>query len=794
MSCAMLARERAAAAVPKAKAASSSLWLDERDDSFELEADRAADGVVASGNTKPEWSLSRMIGGAPLQRKSSSCDSGNAGKSKECNEKETLQRPAAGLAVPSTTPSTVHEVLCSPGQPLDTATRAFFEPRFGHDFGNVRVHTDRRAQISAAAVNAQAYTVGTSIVFGDGMQRSTRKGNRLLGHELAHVVQQSVAVRAPANLTILNDAEAERQAEQAAEQVDAGDPVGQLNATAGPTIQREEESPKPAVAELNWFEKGLIEAAAAPALAMGETVHAMVKATLRGFLVEIKTQAPSRGAELWNHVKEAFAHPTEIGAFLLRYWWGLIKGVFSPITGLFDMAKMVDKLTLLGAQVLSSAWKRREELAADAANLGNNLAALGASARDAIATFRENPLQTVKALRPWFSSLEQDAVSAAESGGHKAGAVLIEQVGKPLPELGETAGEIIGTLLVNIVLLVFTDGIGNAITQISSKLGELCAFLSKFSKAAEMLGKIVAEVGELLGTAGAWISKAEAALAKVAETVLKPIAPLMAELGKLMGGLRSFLRKLLGVSEEAADAATEQFAGAAARDLGGPAAPQSPLSGPEPVVAPKVEKPVVAPKVEEPIVATKAEKPVVAEAAPSGKAGETGTQQDLGDLRQSARTDQDAAHALANRYKQMSDFELFRRFADEGDETAAAIIRQRFPSNEAALRKVLGSNYRPPHSATAILRRNGVEVSRQPLRSGNMTAEERALGFPKNTLATHTETRAVKQAGLRPGDNFEIQGQYDPCGSCMRAMQDAATNSGATITYWWPGGSEIFHP
>jgi hypothetical protein len=136
----------------------------------------------------------------------------------------------------------------------------------------------------------------------------------------------------------------------------------------------------------------------------------------------------------------------------------------------------------------------------------------------------------------------------------------------------------------------------------------------------------------------------------------------------------------------------------------------------------------------------------------------------------------------------MSDFEIFRRFTEEADETAAAIIRQRYPSNEAALRRILGSDYRPPHHATAVLRRGGMEVTRERLVSGGMTAAERALGFPKNILATHTEARAVTRIELRSGDFLEIRGQYDPCGSCIRAMQNAATRSGSTIRYWWPGG------
>ncbi|MGB9632210.1 MAG: DUF4157 domain-containing protein [Chloroflexaceae bacterium] len=88
-------------------------------------------------------------------------------------------------------PPIVHEVLRSPGQPLDAETRAFMEPRFGHDFSRVRVHTDARAAESARAVNALAYTVGRDVVFGAGQYApGASAGRRLLAHELAHVVQQ----------------------------------------------------------------------------------------------------------------------------------------------------------------------------------------------------------------------------------------------------------------------------------------------------------------------------------------------------------------------------------------------------------------------------------------------------------------------------------------------------------------------------------------------------------------------------------------------------------------------------
>src|SRR5947209_12588994 len=65
-------------------------------------------------------------------------------------------------------PSLVHDVLNSSGQPLDENIRAFMEPHFGHDFSQVRVHTDEKAVESAEAVNALAYTAGRNVVFGQG--------------------------------------------------------------------------------------------------------------------------------------------------------------------------------------------------------------------------------------------------------------------------------------------------------------------------------------------------------------------------------------------------------------------------------------------------------------------------------------------------------------------------------------------------------------------------------------------------------------------------------------------------
>ncbi len=192
--------------------------------------------------TKPTITL---VASGLLQRQCACGQHTSAGgECEECKQKRegTLQRAAINRSPVREVPPIVHEVLHSPGQPLDAATRAFMEPRFGHDFSRVpthsiapssvparlaigaphdsfeqeaeamarrvmsrssvpssmrrdfsgvRIHTDARAGESARAVNALAYTVGQNIVFGAGQYApSAPAGRRLLAHELTHVIQQ----------------------------------------------------------------------------------------------------------------------------------------------------------------------------------------------------------------------------------------------------------------------------------------------------------------------------------------------------------------------------------------------------------------------------------------------------------------------------------------------------------------------------------------------------------------------------------------------------------------------------
>lgn len=185
---------------PRCEAAGSGLKIGEPDDAYEREADRVAEQVMRM----PEPALQRQEdmegndGEVAEENAAEAEPAAGGGEPEAIDEEETIvQRrtipgiPTAPRREGSEAPAAVREVLNGPGRPLDQATRAFLEPRFGHDFGRVRIHADAQAAESARAVNALAYTVGRDIVFGAGQYApDTLAGKGLLAHELTHVLQQ----------------------------------------------------------------------------------------------------------------------------------------------------------------------------------------------------------------------------------------------------------------------------------------------------------------------------------------------------------------------------------------------------------------------------------------------------------------------------------------------------------------------------------------------------------------------------------------------------------------------------
>ena len=169
-------------------------------DPYEQEADRVADTVMrmpdpVQRDPEQPGEAERGVHGsarAVVQRLCTECEEEKERTAGQSGN--TVQRKSASERSPDDDGSVAAKIqaMNGGGSPLPDASRAFFEPRFGADFGQVRVHTDASAAGTARSINAKAFTVGRSIAFGAGQfAPHSREGQHLLAHELTHVVQQS---------------------------------------------------------------------------------------------------------------------------------------------------------------------------------------------------------------------------------------------------------------------------------------------------------------------------------------------------------------------------------------------------------------------------------------------------------------------------------------------------------------------------------------------------------------------------------------------------------------------------
>ncbi|MBL0011651.1 MAG: DUF4157 domain-containing protein [Nitrosomonas sp.] len=164
---------------PLPAAMQAKLVVGQANDPLEHEADRVAEQVMRMPAPSPTAS------GVALQRKCTACEEEELGETLRAKQHDG--RESSGTEAPAIVP----EVLRSPGEPLDAQARAFFEPRFGRDFSQVRIHADGRDAKSAQSIGARAYTVGRHIAFAAGQYApGSDRGRHLLAHELVHTIQQ----------------------------------------------------------------------------------------------------------------------------------------------------------------------------------------------------------------------------------------------------------------------------------------------------------------------------------------------------------------------------------------------------------------------------------------------------------------------------------------------------------------------------------------------------------------------------------------------------------------------------
>jgi hypothetical protein len=213
------------------------LTISQPDDPSEQEADRVAEEVMRMPDprTSKMMPVSRPAHDKPIQRLCEECEEElHRQPMEEVEEEETLRAKTAPGHTSEVTPDVEADVnaLRDGGQPLPDSVRAFFEPRFGHDFSRVRVHTDAKAAESAQAVSALAYTVGDHVVFGRGRYAPhTSTGLELLTHELTHVIQQGRSQPSSTTLGLIPDSDA---SEMEAKRVATASPQGAIDIMALP--------------------------------------------------------------------------------------------------------------------------------------------------------------------------------------------------------------------------------------------------------------------------------------------------------------------------------------------------------------------------------------------------------------------------------------------------------------------------------------------------------------------------------------------------------------------------------
>jgi hypothetical protein len=160
------------------------LSINRPNDVYEQEADAMADKVmhINDNHVHQQTFFSPAI--TAVQRKCQHCEE----EEKKLHRKETNNNETTADA---STENYINS-LNGKGRSLTPDERSFFEPRMGYDFSNVKLHTNSEANQSAKSINALAYTHSNHIVFGTNQyQPNTEVGQRLMAHELTHVVQQN---------------------------------------------------------------------------------------------------------------------------------------------------------------------------------------------------------------------------------------------------------------------------------------------------------------------------------------------------------------------------------------------------------------------------------------------------------------------------------------------------------------------------------------------------------------------------------------------------------------------------
>ncbi|MFI6985600.1 DUF4157 domain-containing protein [Embleya sp. NPDC050154] len=763
-------------------------------------------------------------------------------------------------------------------RPLDASVRGPMERSFGASLGDVVVHTDADAAASADRLDAKAYAVGRHVVFGPGRyDPHSDAGRALIGHELAHVVQQRRGGVAPGPGGVHPSGTA---AEGAAHRAGARAAAGLSAPVAGGTAPGVSRAPKgeedPEVAALKAENRaadlrnlGVAEGIVLEGAAIVDTVvgfrYSVQDLEQRG--VDNLASALGLGAE--GKARLQVASDLLTGGAVLRAVRDEAKaaGLVDPVTGSPAVSSRVtaagDWLEAKYDENMGTRAPRNDDLFTDR-ELGQIIGQLTAktvlTAIDveevAVALAAVNVIGAVRSIL--------DAVNADPDGWPSDVHFWTQVVAAVLTVAGMRAGSankkiamllidaaLAGLTLAPVVKRLVTDwrrpagadrdaalerGAKDLAKALLALLHQILlqAAASRRAKAggappAAGAASGAAKAGPTTGKQPASHGDPHAAtppqavhapLATPAPVsvahVAAPATPAVPAGAPKAGAAKPAAKPAPGRKAVAKRTPRETTSAAAVPAAGTPETAGAGAAGPvkatsvraRPAKKASTTKPSTgkastpkssAGKVQAekaPIDKAQAEK--APRGAASSKATEQAHRQQLKETRARAkelheelRRDKDgsALDRLEALYRGQSDRVL--RALEKGDPVAGKVLEQRrAQAQQAELKRLEASGFRPPHDAIAkVVDKDGHVVSHKPVHSGGSTKERRReVGLIKANQEVHTEAKAVRNIPLKAGQTMYISGQYDPCGPCRSTMQAAADRTGARINYQWQGG------
>lgn len=523
--------------------------------------------------------------------------------------------------------------LLGDGQPLSDDVRSDMEARFGSDFATVRVHSDDRASKSATSMHAKAFTYGDAIVFNSGRYAPhDAAGKRLLAHELAHVIQQRRGGSPP---PLREGAPHEAAADHAADGVVGAQAPVTVHGATGVGVAREaEEAGSGLMAVLvERAKRSLIDRITNPlGLPLGGVRLASAAATgmtqqILHELISESSGGEGKAAILLGHL--ASIGPKDGEQLVKGYFVGLLEGVASPVTDLFGLGVLAERLENAGVDLLFAAFSSHADISKEWQAIVQRAGSVKASARESWDGLKRDPGGTIVALLGLPDAVSGMAEKKAYELGKLGGSAIISSLLAPFDKkekgdekqpdpsrsplawiesnakdaenrildtpwsmIGSKVGYSVGFVAIQVILFAFTDGAGNAIEEVGAALGRMGEALGKLSKT---IGAVAGRVAEVVSMIGKGIAAVEEALGVLTGKLLKPLEkilkPVTEPLVALLGDLRVFLRKLFGVVEkdgaqlaEAAAAKSSALADDASR-TGSKLTPSTPAT-PEPHAPP----------------------------------------------------------------------------------------------------------------------------------------------------------------------------------------------------------------